>query len=129
MGAVAGRQVMRTLKHEAKELGHHPDALGTHERALRSGGLFSRHSRKMHREEEQEDQSEAESPISLDQHGVIETRGVDSCAPWRDAEGGRSGVRGRVRDGSGMVSKTPAVVLWNILAMLVSNSWCPRQPF
>ena len=104
MGAVAGRQVMRTLKHEAKELGHHPDALGTHERALRSGGLFSRHSRKMHREEEQEDQSEAdESPISLDQHGVTETRGVDSCAPWRDAEGGRSGVKrqseGRVRDG------------------------------
>lgn len=26
---------------------------------------------------------------SLDQHGVIETRGVDSWAPCRDAEGGR----------------------------------------
>lgn len=90
VGAAAGRQGMRILEHEAKELGHHPEALGTHERALRSGGLFSRHSRKMHREEEQEDQSEAdESPSSLDQHGVIETRGVDSWAPCRDAEGGR----------------------------------------
>lgn len=78
-GAVAGGQRMRILEHEAKELGHHPEALGTHERALRSGGIFSRHPRKTHREEEQEDQSEAdESPISLDQCGVMEMRGVDS---------------------------------------------------
>ena len=75
VGGVMGDQVMRILEHEAKELGLHPGALGTHERALRSRGLFLSHSRKMHREEskleeEQEDQSEVEdSPRSLDQRG------------------------------------------------------------
>lgn len=73
-GAMRG-QVMRILEHEAKEPGLHPGALGTHERALRSRGLFFSHSRRMHMEEskleeEQEDQSEADdSPRSLDQHG------------------------------------------------------------
>ena len=69
---IGRRSSLEILETGAKELGLPPGTSGTHKRALRSRGLFSRHSRKMHREEskleeEQEDQAEADaSPRSLD---------------------------------------------------------------
>lgn len=101
---IGRRSSLEILETGAKELGLPPGTSGTHKRALRSRGLFSRHSRKMHREEskleeEQEDQAEADaSPRSLDGcsgdgeerqihgltgcHGGWTGVGVEGGRPW-----------------------------------------------
>lgn len=64
-----------------RELGHHPEALGTHERALRSGGIFSRHPRKtIGRRSKKTNQRQMRAQLAWT-NVEDEMRGVDSWAP------------------------------------------------